>query len=73
MTKCKVIAFANQKGGTKKITTILNLGVSFAKQGQKNIISRYCSTGRPVHCIRMVEADNFLITLATQKQKDLAR
>lgn len=35
MTKCKVIALANQKGGTAKTTTTLNLGIGLAKQGKK--------------------------------------
>lgn len=37
MTKCKVIALANQKRGTAKTTTTLNLGIGLAKQGRKGI------------------------------------
>ncbi len=37
MTKCKVIALANQKGGTAKTTTTLNLGIGLA-QGRKVLL-----------------------------------
>ena len=38
MTKCKVIAIANQKGGTAKTTTTLNLGIGLANQGRKVLL-----------------------------------
>ena len=40
MTKCKVIALANQKGGTAKTTTTIKSGNRSCTSGAKSIIGR---------------------------------
>lgn len=71
MTKCKVIALANQKGGTAKTTTTLNLGIGLAKHGQKVLLVDVDPQGDLTTALGWNDADNFPVTLATQMQKIL--
>ncbi|MCR5691101.1 MAG: AAA family ATPase [Eubacterium sp.] len=65
----KVIAISNQKGGTAKSTTAINLGIGLAREGKKVLLVDCDSQGSMSAGLGVAEPDSLNIALPTVIEK----
>lgn len=65
MSKCKVIAVANQKGGVGKTTTTENVAIGLARNGNEVLIVDFDPQGDLTACLGWKNNDSLENTVST--------
>ena len=72
MSRCKVVAIANQKGGTGKTTTAASLGVALAMSGKRVLLIDADPQGDLTASLGWRNPDELETTLATHWRRSPA-